>query len=274
MFAEYQFRALHGFGISRGDDVVIQLENGFGVGDIGFISLANPGENESGILHQRERFFNRFPDNGGIGHFECPAEDLLAGRFLLGRERFLRPVDFQNFAGNKKAQDDSEDAERVCQAVGDYRAAGIQLARFVRKIGGKVFGRLDRGGHRGRAGERAAEQAGGAGSGDPHDVAGDHGQHAAGQKNQDGDDAETESALAERGKESVAGLEAHRVDKEDHPDYVNVLRQAQAAVQGAEKYSHKEHGGDAQPEAGNVDVADQVADADDYEEQQQRILSQ
>ncbi len=75
-------------------------------------------------------------------------------------------------------------------------------------------------------------------------------------------------------KESVAGLKPDGIDKEDQPDYVDMLRQAQPRIQRPYKEADEEHGSNSELEAEDIDVADQVAKSDYGKKQQKRIVCQ
>jgi len=72
----------------------------------------------------------------------------------------------------------------------------------------------------------------------------------------------------------MAGLKTDGVNKNNHSDYINVLRQNQAMVQSAKEHSHEEYRSNSQLEAEEIDTADQVSNPDYYKKHQQRILYQ
>jgi hypothetical protein len=93
-------------------------------------------------------------------------------------------------------------------------------------------------------------------------------------KEQKGNNAGAQSALAKRGEEAMAGLKTQGINKDNHTDDVNILRQAQAMVESAKRHPHEKNSRNAKPESEETDIAEKIAQTDNREQNQQGILNQ
>ena len=72
----------------------------------------------------------------------------------------------------------------------------------------------------------------------------------------------------------MPGLESYGIDEKNQAYYVNMLRQTQATVHGAEEYSDKKYRSDAKFEAENIYASDQIPEPNYRKKKQQRVPRQ